>query len=226
MDKQQALNLEAWNMQNAYNTPKAQMERLELAGLNPRLIYGSGAGGGQSAPMMVPDAPVREAVGGPKIPDMFQYFQVRQMDAQFKATMQNIQNMRTSESLNQVRTALENMKLFRENLRAKNYKDLAQAELDSAKFVALRQGELFANEKTKGHLMDQLSEVRGKQMTGIDLDNAFKVHRNELAKLGIYTHDHPAFRVLIQASERMGIDLGELLSEGASKLKYLLDLGK
>lgn len=32
--------IEAWNMQNAYNTPAAQMERYKQAGLNPHLIYG------------------------------------------------------------------------------------------------------------------------------------------------------------------------------------------
>lgn len=31
-----------WNKQNAYNTPKAQMERLKAAGLNPALMYGQG----------------------------------------------------------------------------------------------------------------------------------------------------------------------------------------
>lgn len=226
MDKQQQLNLEAWNMQNAYNTPQAQMERLQAAGLNPRLIYGSGAGGGQSAPLVAPEAPVREAVGGPKIPDMFQYFQVRQMDAQYKATMQNIQNMQASQTLTHIRSGLENLKLFRENLRARNYPELQAAELDTAKFVALRQQELFANEKTKGNLMDQLQDVRGEQMKGIKLDNAFKTHRNELSKLGIYTSDHPAFRILIQAAARMNIDLGSLLAEGAQGLKYLLDLAK
>lgn len=33
---------EFWNMQNAYNTPKAQMDRLKAAGLNPALMYGQG----------------------------------------------------------------------------------------------------------------------------------------------------------------------------------------
>lgn len=32
-----------WNKQNAYNTPKAQMERLKAAGLNPNLVYGNGS---------------------------------------------------------------------------------------------------------------------------------------------------------------------------------------
>lgn len=34
-------NLEMWNKQNAYNSPAAQMARLEAAGLNPNLAYGS-----------------------------------------------------------------------------------------------------------------------------------------------------------------------------------------
>lgn len=34
--------LSDWNMQNAYNAPSAQMERLKNAKLNPNLIYGTG----------------------------------------------------------------------------------------------------------------------------------------------------------------------------------------
>jgi hypothetical protein len=32
-------SIELWNMQNAYNTPKQQMQRFAEAGLNPNLIY-------------------------------------------------------------------------------------------------------------------------------------------------------------------------------------------
>ena len=35
--------LQDWEMQNAYNSPQAQMERLKAAGLNPNLVYGQGA---------------------------------------------------------------------------------------------------------------------------------------------------------------------------------------
>lgn len=35
-------NLKMWNMQNAYNDPVAQMQRLANAGLNPNLVYGGG----------------------------------------------------------------------------------------------------------------------------------------------------------------------------------------
>lgn len=33
-------NIDFWNMQNAYNSPQAQMERYQGAGLNPNLVYG------------------------------------------------------------------------------------------------------------------------------------------------------------------------------------------
>lgn len=36
-------NLEQWNRENAYNHPAAQMSRLQEAGLNPNLVYGSGS---------------------------------------------------------------------------------------------------------------------------------------------------------------------------------------
>lgn len=38
-------NLQAWHMQNEYNTPSAQLQRLKDAGLNPALVYGQGASG-------------------------------------------------------------------------------------------------------------------------------------------------------------------------------------
>lgn len=50
MDKQQSINLANWNLQNAYNLPSAQMQRLKAAGLNPNLVYqngGSFAGAGE-----------------------------------------------------------------------------------------------------------------------------------------------------------------------------------
>lgn len=44
-------NVEMWRMQNEYNAPKAQMKRLQEAGLNPNLIYGKGTvGNAQTMP--------------------------------------------------------------------------------------------------------------------------------------------------------------------------------
>lgn len=38
--RQQDKNLQLWNLQNQYNSPQAQMQRYQDAGLNPNLIYG------------------------------------------------------------------------------------------------------------------------------------------------------------------------------------------
>lgn len=40
---QRNANLTDWSMQNEYNSPASQMERLKAAGLNPNLVYGNGA---------------------------------------------------------------------------------------------------------------------------------------------------------------------------------------
>lgn len=39
-ERENQANIDFWNMQNAYNSPQAQMERYQGAGLNPNLIYG------------------------------------------------------------------------------------------------------------------------------------------------------------------------------------------
>lgn len=45
-----------WNMQNQYNSPKAQMQRIKEAGLNPNLVYGDGA--------TTPSVPIRTSSQG------------------------------------------------------------------------------------------------------------------------------------------------------------------
>lgn len=55
-DKAFKNNVLMWNLQNAYNSPTAQMSRLRQAGLNPNLVYGSGVTGNSagSAPQYEP----------------------------------------------------------------------------------------------------------------------------------------------------------------------------
>ncbi len=44
-DYQHKKNLESWNLQNAYNTPQAQMQRYQDAGINPHMVASSGSSG-------------------------------------------------------------------------------------------------------------------------------------------------------------------------------------
>lgn len=46
---QLADNIRLWNMQNDYNSPSSQIQRLTAAGLNPHLVYGNGVTGNSSS---------------------------------------------------------------------------------------------------------------------------------------------------------------------------------
>jgi len=71
-------NVRLWQMQTEYNTPANQMKRLEAAGLNPNLAYGTVAESRMaSAPMM--EAAHMEA---PKVPSLADYQQVINMQSQ------------------------------------------------------------------------------------------------------------------------------------------------
>lgn len=53
MRYQDKINVKNWNMQNEYNLPSAQVERLRAAGLNPDLMYGGGASNVTNLPSSV-----------------------------------------------------------------------------------------------------------------------------------------------------------------------------
>ena len=57
--QQNQYNIDMWKMQAEYNSPQAQMQRFQEAGLNPNLIYGQGNNGNMSQPpqMVTPEAP-------------------------------------------------------------------------------------------------------------------------------------------------------------------------
>lgn len=219
MQQQQAYNKELWDYQNAYNTPQQQMERLRSAGLNPNLIYGSGAGGmGQAGPIESAVVPTEQAIKPNLSNPMMDYLTARQMDAQYNATVQSTEVMRSRAGLTDMQTALAGLKQLQESARSKNYSSLALSEERIARFSAHKAKQLLYNEQNKGSLMDQLHTVRENQITGIKLDNTFKTYRNKLAQLGIYSSDDPKLRLLIQGAHRMGIDLGEMMATGAKEL--------
>lgn len=58
------LNMQAWNAQNQYNSPAAQVARLKAAGLNPQLAYGSGSNAGNASSVPQYEAPHMEAYQG------------------------------------------------------------------------------------------------------------------------------------------------------------------
>jgi len=146
------------------------------------------------------------------------------MDAQYAATTQNIENMKAAAGLTNMRTALEALKVLKAKSQSKYFDQVAESEQKLSKFVALKSKELFYNEQRKGHVMDQLQDLRDTQMDGVKLDNTFKTYRNQLAKQGIYSSDHPLFRQMAAAASRMQISFPDLLAMGWTEIKkHLFD---
>lgn len=65
MDYQYGKDVEMWNRANEYNSPAAQMERLRAAGLNPNLVYGSGAQASSASQLPKYQAPRADYTGRP-----------------------------------------------------------------------------------------------------------------------------------------------------------------
>ncbi len=59
--------VELWNMNNEYNSPAMQVQRLKDAGLNPALIYGTGASVATGNSKGAAHAPQSAPVSAPKI---------------------------------------------------------------------------------------------------------------------------------------------------------------
>lgn len=53
--KTKADNIQFWNMQNEYNSPQAQMQRLKAAGLNPNMVYDKGGAVQPAGNISTPD---------------------------------------------------------------------------------------------------------------------------------------------------------------------------
>ena len=100
---QYSKDLEMWNLANKYNSPEMQMERYKEAGLNPNLIYGSGASAGQTATSLPKyNAPTLQYNYQPTqdIPGMISQFQnVAFKQAQIDNVKSQTENKRASTAL-------------------------------------------------------------------------------------------------------------------------------
>lgn len=95
-DKQ---NVKFWQMQNKYNHPEQQMQRLRQAGLNPNLIYGSSvAGATGSASSVAPSKAAPYSIANPVPAGTNAAQSVSNMHLQKTQGLKNMQDAATSKS--------------------------------------------------------------------------------------------------------------------------------
>lgn len=104
-----AEDIKQWHLQNYYNSPKQQMQRLREAGLNPNLVYGNG--GGIIASTSAPPTKVPELTNTlasmqqlSAVPAISAYQDMRVKNAQIantKALTELTEQKRITEAINQ-----------------------------------------------------------------------------------------------------------------------------
>jgi len=209
-NRQNQRDMDFWKMQNAYNDPSAQMQRLKEAGLNPNLVYGNGADA-QAGPIATHSAPqpqtkalqspegdiIGKAIQG----GLFDYLDVRQKqaniartDAETRATDANTSNreflnrLNDSSYLNALKTTViegANKSHYDHNRARMGYEtDKLNYDLQD---LATSDRELYLKAK-KADLGRAVQELENSKKLGDlrDAETTLKRFEQKLNNMGIY----------------------------------------
>lgn len=166
---QNAWNLEQWNRENAYNAPTAQMARLKAAGLNPNLVYGSGAANqaassprAASVDVQTPPTPDFGAAFGRAAENYFAYRQLQLQQAQADARIDLMRSQAAAVQQDALNKSLDEV-----NKRLKNtvMKSTLPYQVGAVqeKYNRLVKGNVLLGQQAK--LNDQQLEIRWKQLS-------------------------------------------------------------
>ena len=224
-ERQRRDNLEYWSLQNKYNNPQSQMQRLKQGGLNPNLVYGqsSGAAAGnagaiQSATAKSPqfdspdlsglsnsgglavnayyDAQVKQAQTNNIEADTNTKFQ----EALLKAAQ--IQATTSSTKKTGVETEILNSIKAYSGDGAKAAVDLKKAQIDSTISDTDRKNAMHSKNMEQA-MLNILKTTKGLNATDAQIrqaiaDAKLKEQEHQLAKQGIYKNDPMWMRMLIK----------------------------
>lgn len=211
----QEANLEFWNLQNEYNNPTSQMQRLRQAGLNPRLIYGSNASGASGNAESIAPAKAAEYSMPNPLQDIQQFAEHRKSEA----TTDNLKVQNTVLEADAALKASQTAKTLSEgasaSTKAEIDRELKQTSIDASK-EALRKlkqetigAELDTTFKDKA-LSNRLEDIAlgvsisRATLHGRNLDNQLKQFEKELNDLGLQRSDPWYFRIMGKFKDKIG----------------------
>lgn len=133
-----------WQMQADYNSPKAQMERLKAAGLNPNLVYGHGADAQMSAsprsssPGSYAPKVSEQVVQGAPLIDQFQDAQIKRIQTnnlaiQAELLQQDLKNKQAQEFKIYADTTKSNLQAAGQDIKNKYAPALAEMSMEATK---------------------------------------------------------------------------------------------
>lgn len=183
-----------WREQNLYNAPKAQMERLRAAGLNPNLVYGSGSvTGNVSGQYPKYNAPRLDYNYKPSF-DPGSWYAASQ-DASMRSAQ--IDNVKESTDNIRARTAVEFLRksqYLTTNQKKKLELDIAENLRDTHLDTA----------KSKLDLLKTTLSLQQKDLIYRDLKNEFQKSRNKWERLGVTPRDKLFIRTAVKLAGELG----------------------
>lgn len=206
-------DVEMWNASNAYNSPEAQRLRLDKAGLNPNLVYGSGTvGGNTSGQMPKYNAPTQEfnyeamPVPGESLPSMLTQFQdismrqaqIDNVRANTKAVGQRTVNDAITERILGLKEYGEPYRNAILGTQARFADSMAEYSLEAKRGNVRLQGAM--NQKLLADI-DVSRATRGmieSRVKNIDEDTLIKRFQNQWSKEGVTGRDNIMLRMLIR----------------------------
>lgn len=224
LERQNEFNKEMWALDNAYNSPAAQMERLRAAGLNPNLVYGNGSAVNTSkGPVRSDDylkVPSPTGDLGSILGDSLATFQdVRMKEAQIdniQAQTDNTNARTTTEGANTVlKRVLGEDKSWDVRMKSDLYpynitmrdEEARQASIKTdqmlTQLLTMKSDEaarrLDVEYKRAGLTTQQIQQEREKA------ELLFRQMSNDWMKLGVTTGDNPILRVVVRMMNEAGI---------------------
>lgn len=220
-------NLALYNYNNAYNTPSAQMERLQEAGLNPNLVYGNGSVSGNTSGQLPrydasqPDYRGQQSQSGEFLGALSTYLDYATKTAQIdnlKATNEMIQEQTAGVEIENARRSFDLG--LEEELRDSSvlsrwsnaYKSQAEYGTAQNRMQISAVEERIAKEtypQAIEMVQERLNLLR-KQGRNIDQDSLIKIQQelamrlqNEYRELGVTDGDNIAFRVLARVLQSL-----------------------
>lgn len=204
---QYSMDLDMWNRMNAYNDPKATMERLKNAGLNENLVYGTGSAANAAAPApRYPDVRADYTSQMPllHVPDFISGYQ----DIALKQAQ--IDNVKAGTKATEAKTVTEGLRAIVQGLMPEKLKaDTLKTKRDSVTSLYRQQTELDkgASLRLQNELQTLLNplllDYQKSKNKAVDLDNQkrvedviFRQFENQWRQMGVTSSDNFILRAI------------------------------
>lgn len=205
-----------WEAQNMYNSPAAQMSRLQEAGLNPHLVYGSGNVAGNNAgqvPRYNPpteDYSTRQSVIGASLAPVAASIQQYQDMTMRQAQIDNVQASTQRVEAETANAIIRGEYLGLERSYREESGRLGMLKAEQEVEALMRRNELS---KTQTQSIAADIPLKEKELVLRQLRAEWQQYRNKWEKAGLTVQGAAWYKAAISVMDSLDIDSGWLIKE-------------